>query len=65
MIAVGSRIAGSAMLDEMGWCALSDTPDRHVIGMPVSIIQHPRWLAQDRCLQQQHAHLSYRPRAAL
>ncbi|WP_156862104.1 DNA/RNA non-specific endonuclease [Casimicrobium huifangae] len=41
VIAVGSRIAGSATLDEMGWCALSDTPDRHVIGMPVNIIQHP------------------------
>jgi endonuclease G len=42
LIAVGRRNAGSAAIDDFGYCILSDTPDRHVIGMNVNIVEHPR-----------------------
>lgn len=42
LIAIGQRNAGSATIEEFGFCVLSDTPDRHVIGMNVNIIEHPR-----------------------
>ncbi|MFH1011861.1 MAG: DNA/RNA non-specific endonuclease [bacterium] len=42
LIAVGRRNAGSGELDEFGYCVLSDAQDKHVIGMNVNIIQHPR-----------------------
>jgi endonuclease G, mitochondrial len=41
LIALGSRISGEATLADLGYCTLSDTPDRHVIGMNVNIVQHP------------------------
>jgi endonuclease G, mitochondrial len=41
LIAVGARISGDATLADLGYCMLSDTPDRHVIGMNVNIVQHP------------------------
>jgi len=44
LVAIGERIAGSATLDELGFCSLTDTPDRHVLGMNVNIIQHPNGL---------------------
>ncbi len=42
LIGVGERTAGEASLEELGQCPLSDRGDKHVIGMPVNIIQHPR-----------------------
>ena len=41
LIAVGARISGDSTLNDLGYCALADTPDRHVVGMNVNIIQHP------------------------
>lgn len=41
LVALGERIEGSATLAELGFCALSNTKDRHFIGMNVNIIQHP------------------------
>ena len=63
VIAVGSRIAGSAMLDEMGWCALSDTPDRHVIGMPVK--HHPAPNGWPKTVALRNNTLTYRTDRAL
>lgn len=42
VIAVGQRSAGEAELDDLGFCPVMDDEDKHVIGMPVNIIQHPR-----------------------
>ena len=42
LIAVGRLNTGNAALSELGFCALSDRPDKHVIGMNVNIVQHPR-----------------------
>jgi endonuclease G, mitochondrial len=45
LIAVGRLNSGNAMLPDFGFCALSDRPDKHVIGMNVNIVQHPKgWL---------------------
>ncbi|SFI60976.1 DNA/RNA non-specific endonuclease [Bradyrhizobium sp. Gha] len=44
LIALGAKISGPASLEELGYCALSNKPDRHVIGMNVNIIQHPNGL---------------------
>jgi endonuclease G, mitochondrial len=45
LVAVGRLNSGSAALSDFGFCALSDRPDKHVIGMNVNIVQHPRgWL---------------------
>jgi endonuclease G len=41
LIAVGEVISGAA-ISGLPFCILSDTPDRHAIGMNVNIIQHPR-----------------------
>jgi endonuclease G len=41
VVAVGDRIAGEAALDDLAFCILSDSPDKHKIGMNVNIIQHP------------------------
>lgn len=41
LVAVGQRVSGPASLDELPTCPLMDSPDRHRIGMPVNIIQHP------------------------
>ncbi len=42
LIAVGPRVSGADTLANFGFCPMSDTPDRHVIGMNVNIVQHPR-----------------------
>lgn len=42
LIAIGRRLSGSAAIEELGSCPISDSPDRHVIGMNVNIVQHPR-----------------------
>jgi endonuclease G len=44
LVAVGRSTTGSAVLADLGYCALCDTPDRHVLGMNVNIIQHPNGL---------------------
>lgn len=41
LISLGSHIDGTATVDDLGFCALSNTPDRHAVGMNVNIIQHP------------------------
>jgi endonuclease G, mitochondrial len=41
LVALGQRQSGSADPSELGFCALSDHPDKHVIGMNTNIIQHP------------------------
>ena len=42
LIAVGRSNSGAGVLGDFGCCGLSDSPDKHVIGMNVNIIQHPR-----------------------
>jgi len=42
LVAVGRSNAGAGSLADFGCCALTDSPDKHVIGMNVNIIQHPR-----------------------
>ena len=44
VVAVGRLNSGNVALEQLGYCPLSDAPDRHVIGMPVNVIQHPRGL---------------------
>jgi endonuclease G, mitochondrial len=41
LVALGQRQSGSADPSAFGFCALSDQPDKHVIGMNTNIIQHP------------------------
>lgn len=41
LVAVGERTVGTLPLEEFGYCAISDSRDRHRIGMNVNIIQHP------------------------
>ena len=42
VIALGARLAGQANAESLGHCALSPEPNKHVLGMNVNIIQHPR-----------------------
>ncbi len=42
VIALGPVISGPATAESLGYCPLSPEPNRHVIGMNVNIIQHPR-----------------------
>jgi endonuclease G len=45
VIAVGERQAGPATLAELGFCPISNTPDRHRIGMNCNIVEHPNgWM---------------------
>jgi endonuclease G len=45
LIAVGRLNAGQGeTIGDFGCCPLSDSPDKHVLGMNVNIIQHPRAL---------------------
>ncbi len=41
VIAVGPRLSGTAELADLGFCPLSNRPDKHRIGMNVNIVQHP------------------------
>jgi len=41
LVALGDRNTGSADPEQLGCCPISDSPDRHVLGMNVNIIQHP------------------------
>lgn len=42
VIALGDRQGGPATAETLGYSALSPEPNKHVIGMNVNIIQHPR-----------------------
>ncbi len=42
VMALGVRVAGAAAPESLGHCALSPEPNKHVLGMNVNIIQHPR-----------------------
>jgi endonuclease G, mitochondrial len=42
VIALGDRLTGPADGGSLGHCTLSPEPNKHVIGMNVNIIQHPR-----------------------
>jgi endonuclease G len=44
LVAIGERTSGEAVPEELGYCPLFDTPDRHIVGMNVNIIQHPTGL---------------------
>ncbi len=48
VVAVGVRLDGDGELADFGCCPLSDADDKHAIGMPVNIIQHPELLP--RCV---------------
>lgn len=41
VVGLGRRIGGDAEIESLGYCPLSNSPDRHVVGMSVNIIQHP------------------------
>lgn len=41
VIALGEHQSGTAEVEALGFCPLSDQPDKHVIGMAANIIQHP------------------------
>lgn len=41
LIALGRRQSGLAEAGDLGFCALSDQPDKHVLGMNTNIVQHP------------------------
>jgi endonuclease G len=41
IVAIGARTSGTAALADLGYCPLSNRPDKHVIGMNVNIVQHP------------------------
>ncbi|KAF1042133.1 MAG: hypothetical protein GAK35_02876 [Herbaspirillum frisingense] len=41
LVALGPRQSGAADVADLGFCPLSDQPDKHVIGMNTNIIQHP------------------------
>ncbi|WP_432240902.1 DNA/RNA non-specific endonuclease [Herbaspirillum robiniae] len=41
LVALGPRQSGDASAADLGFCPLSDQPDKHVIGMNTNIIQHP------------------------
>ncbi|SEF26505.1 DNA/RNA non-specific endonuclease [Variovorax sp. NFACC27] len=41
LVALGRRQSGEAEAGDLGFCALSDQPDKHVLGMNTNIVQHP------------------------
>lgn len=41
LVALGRRQSGLAEPADLGFCALSDQPDKHVLGMNTNIVQHP------------------------
>lgn len=44
LVGIGQRRTGEAELDELGYCVLSNRPDKHVLGMNVNIVHHPNGL---------------------
>jgi endonuclease G len=41
LVALGERLDGPGAIEDFGYCPLRDTPDRHVIGEFVNLVQHP------------------------
>ena len=41
LIAIGDRISGNELISNLGFCILSDEPNKHAVGMNVNIVQHP------------------------
>lgn len=41
LVALGRRVQGPARPADLGYCPLSNTRDRHRLGMNVNVIQHP------------------------
>lgn len=41
VIAVGRRVSGSAAIEDFGYCPISQSPDRHQLGINANIVQHP------------------------
>ncbi len=41
LVAIGKRVSGPAAMADLPTCPLMDSDDRHLVGMPVNIIQHP------------------------
>lgn len=41
IIHIGEKQSGSLTIEEIGHFVISDSPDKHIIGMNVNIIQHP------------------------
>ena len=42
VLAIGARTSGSASLNDLGFSPLSPEANKHIIGMNVNIIQHPK-----------------------
>lgn len=58
VVAIGARIEGDANLAAIGYCPLSDSADKHAIGMPVNIVEHPE--ARPKCVVIRNNTLLYR-----
>ncbi|WP_149535357.1 DNA/RNA non-specific endonuclease [Siccirubricoccus phaeus] len=54
LVALGERLSGSATEAELGFCILSNRPDKHLLGMPVNVIQHPRGLPKLIAMRKNH-----------
>jgi endonuclease G, mitochondrial len=63
VIGLGQRVGGDASLSTLGYCPLSNSPDRHIIGMNVNIIQHPG--GQHKQLSVRNNLLTYRTNRTL
>jgi endonuclease G len=58
IVAIGARIEGNSDLATIGYCPLSDDDDKHAIGMPVNIVEHPE--ARPKCVVIRNNTLLYR-----
>jgi endonuclease G, mitochondrial len=58
LVAVGPLSSGTATPSDLGCCILQNSPDRHVIGMNVNIIQHPS--GQPKMISVRNNLLTYR-----
>lgn len=54
IVAVGARIDGNGDLATFGHCRLSDSPDRHVIGAVVNLVEHPNGALKKLVLRENH-----------
>jgi endonuclease G, mitochondrial len=41
LVHIGEKLSGNLTIEEIGHFVISDSPDKHIIGMNVNIIQHP------------------------
>lgn len=63
LVALGPRVHGAVDASEIGYCILSDRPDKHAIGMNVNIIQHPS--AMPKMVALRNNLLTYRTKRTL